>query len=187
MALVLKKRPANAGDVRDPDLLPGSGRSPWKGTGNPLQYSCLEDLMDRDDWWTTVHRVSKSRTWLKQLSMRAWVDWGWKEGETRVVFPLPPCINHCLQQQRQLLSGSSPSRLVSCLWVHQAFNYIMLFPLSLWYERQCLSNVVHLWISQHPRLSSKQSPHLCNQFPALIFSSAHTQGSLFLWVIQEKK
>ena len=47
--------------------MPGPGRSPRGGHGNPLQYSCLENLMDRGAWWFTVHRVTKSRTWLKWL------------------------------------------------------------------------------------------------------------------------
>ena len=47
MALGVKNPPANAGDVRDACLIPGSGRSPGGGDGNPLKYSCLEDLMDR--------------------------------------------------------------------------------------------------------------------------------------------
>ena len=48
--------------------VPGLGRSPGKGHGNPLQYSFLENPMDRGAWWATVHRVAKSRTWLKWLS-----------------------------------------------------------------------------------------------------------------------
>ena len=51
-----KNPPANAGDVRDVDLIPGSGRSPGEGNGNPLQYSCLENPMERG--WATVHRVT---------------------------------------------------------------------------------------------------------------------------------
>ena len=47
----IKNPPANAGDVRDASLIPGSGRSPGGGHGNPLQYSCLENLMDRGAWW----------------------------------------------------------------------------------------------------------------------------------------
>ena len=69
--VVLKKKknpPANAGDVRDVGLIPGSGRSPGEGNGNPLQYSCLENPMERGAWWATVHRVTKSRTRLKWLS-----------------------------------------------------------------------------------------------------------------------
>ena len=69
VAPVVKNLPANAGDVRDADSIPGSGKSPGGGNGNPLRYSCLENPMDRGAWWATVHRVTKSRTRLKQLSM----------------------------------------------------------------------------------------------------------------------
>ena len=55
----------------DPGLIPGSGRSPRGGHGNPLQYSCQENPRDGGAWWTTVHRVAKSQTWLKQLSVHA--------------------------------------------------------------------------------------------------------------------
>jgi len=48
-------------------LIPGSGRSPGEGNGNPLQYSCLENLMDRKAWWATVHGVAKSWTRLRWL------------------------------------------------------------------------------------------------------------------------
>ena len=65
---VVKNLPANAGDVRDSGLIPGLGSSPGEGNGNPLQYSCLENPMDRGAWRATVHRVAKSQTRLKQLS-----------------------------------------------------------------------------------------------------------------------
>ena len=57
MALMVKNLLANAGDVRDTGSIPGSGRSPGEGNGNPLQYSCLDNLMDRGAWRATVHRV----------------------------------------------------------------------------------------------------------------------------------
>ena len=60
VALVVKNLPANAGELRDAALIPGSGRSLGGGHGNPLQYSCLESPMDRGAWWATVHRVAKS-------------------------------------------------------------------------------------------------------------------------------
>ena len=60
VALVVKNLPANAGDVGDVGLIPGSGRSPGGGDGNPLQYSCLENPMDRGAWWATVRRITKS-------------------------------------------------------------------------------------------------------------------------------
>ena len=62
VALVVKNLPANAGDLRDASLIPSSGRSPGGGDDNPLQYSCLENLMDRGAWQATVHRVAKSQT-----------------------------------------------------------------------------------------------------------------------------
>ena len=62
---MIKNPLANAGDS---GFIPGSGRSPGMGNGNPLQYSCLENPMDRGAWWTTVHGVAKSRTRLNRLS-----------------------------------------------------------------------------------------------------------------------
>ena len=61
MALVVKKLPASAGDVRDSGLIPGLGRSPGGGHGNSFQYSCLENPMERGAWWATIHRVAKSQ------------------------------------------------------------------------------------------------------------------------------
>ena len=51
-----------AGDARTASLIPGSGRSPGIGNGNPLEYSCLENPMDRGAWWAIVHVVAESRT-----------------------------------------------------------------------------------------------------------------------------
>jgi len=59
VALELRNPPANAGDLRDTDSIPGSGRSPGEGNGNPLQYSCLENPMDRGAWQATVHGATK--------------------------------------------------------------------------------------------------------------------------------
>ena len=59
---------ANAGDVRDRNLIPRSGRSPGGGHGNPLQYCCLENPVDGGAWWATVHGVAKSRTRLSDFT-----------------------------------------------------------------------------------------------------------------------
>ena len=61
---VIRNLPANEGGTEDVGSIPGSGRSPGAGNGNPLQYSCLENPMDREAWQATVHRVAKSRTQL---------------------------------------------------------------------------------------------------------------------------
>ena len=70
-SLEVKNLPANAGDVRDVGSVPGLGRSPGGGHGNPLQDSCLENPMERGAWRATVHRVAQSQTLLKRLSTHA--------------------------------------------------------------------------------------------------------------------
>ena len=69
MAQVVKNLSASAGDIVDGGWIPGSGRSPAGGHGNPLQYSSLENPMDRGTWQATIHRVTKSQTQLKRPSM----------------------------------------------------------------------------------------------------------------------
>ena len=71
VVLVGKNPPANAGDIRDTGLIPGSGRSPGGAHGNLLQYSCLGNPMNRGAWQDTVYAVAKSQTWLKRLSTHA--------------------------------------------------------------------------------------------------------------------
>ena len=65
VVLVVKNLLANTGDTGDEGFIPGLGRSPGVGNGNLLQYSCLENPMDRGAWQTIVHNVAKSRTRLK--------------------------------------------------------------------------------------------------------------------------
>ena len=60
VAQYVKNQPANAGDSGDTGSIPGLGRSPGGGNGNPLQYSCLENLINREAWWVMVHRLTKS-------------------------------------------------------------------------------------------------------------------------------
>ena len=99
MALEVKNMPVNAGDIRDAGSNPKLGRSPREGNGSPLQYSCLKNPMDRRAWRAIVHRLTKSQTRLKWLSMQhTWFsmcthvaqimnssflnsDWNWKVGK----------------------------------------------------------------------------------------------------------
>ena len=61
---MVENPPASAGETGDVGLIPGSGRSPGEENGNPLQYSCLENPMDRVAWWATVQGLTKSQTCL---------------------------------------------------------------------------------------------------------------------------
>ena len=65
---VVNNPPANAGDARDKGSVPGLGRSPGRGHGNPLQDSCLENPVDRGAWWATVHRVAEELDMTQQLN-----------------------------------------------------------------------------------------------------------------------
>ena len=71
---MVKNIPASTGDVKDVDSTPGSGRSPGKGNGNPLQYYCLENPLDRGAWWDTVHGVAKSWTRLSDFTLTDNID-----------------------------------------------------------------------------------------------------------------
>ena len=72
MVLVVKKLPANTGDSRDTGSVPEWGRPPGEGNGNPLQYFCLENSMDRGAWWAAVPGAAKTQTPQKRLSTHAW-------------------------------------------------------------------------------------------------------------------
>ena len=69
---VVKNLPVNVGDTGDAGSIPELGRSSAEGNGNPLQYYCLKNPMDREAWWATVHGITKNQTWLKWLSMHAY-------------------------------------------------------------------------------------------------------------------
>ena len=68
MSLVAQRLKASAYNAGDLGSIPGSGRSPGEGNGNPLQYSCLENPMDGGAWWATVHGITKSQTGLSELT-----------------------------------------------------------------------------------------------------------------------
>ena len=71
---MVKNPPTNAGDLREEDSTPGLGRSSGRGHGNPLQYSCLGNPMDRGAWRATAHSIAKTQTRLKRLSTHAYID-----------------------------------------------------------------------------------------------------------------
>ena len=91
VVLVAKNLLANAGDIRDEGLIPGLVRSPEAANGNPLQYSCLENSIDRRTWQATVHRVTNSRTRPKLLGIKSLREhrihhFWWKSEEQKVAW-----------------------------------------------------------------------------------------------------
>ena len=65
---MVKNLPASVGDIRDVGSIPGSGRSPGGGHGNPLQFSCLENPMNRGSWWAMVHSIAENQIRLSDLT-----------------------------------------------------------------------------------------------------------------------
>ena len=97
---------ASACHVGDPGLIPGLGRSPGEGNGNPLQYSCLENPMDKEAWRATVHRVTKSQTQLSKFTLLHFTSL-----TTWVLMPVP-LLSHvplllCSQHSPTLVSPGS--------------------------------------------------------------------------------
>ena len=94
---VVKNLPANAGDAGDVGLIPGSGRSPGGGNGNPLQYSCLENPMDRGAWWATAHGVTQSQACLPTHAHEKQASPSHGKGPDRP----SACVSGLLQRQLQ--------------------------------------------------------------------------------------
>ena len=92
MSLVVKNPPAKARDIREVGSIQECGRSPGRGHGNPLRYSCLENPMDRGTWKAPVHRFTKSWAPLKQISMHAYI---WPPLLNLTLTPTPSCPFRC--------------------------------------------------------------------------------------------
>ena len=130
VARVVKNPPANAGGVRLEFSyvfpIPGSGRSPGEGHGNQLQYSCLENPMDRGAWRATVHRVPKSQTRLKRLSTH--VQWPWPPFLCTTSIPVnmpSPVLSYtyptkalAIAQKLECSRGPAVYSPAHCTWPH---------------------------------------------------------------------
>ena len=119
VVLMVKNLPASAGDVRDVVLTPGLGRFLGERHGNPLQYFYLGNPMDKGAWWATVHRVAKSQTWLKWLSMHTTHNWFALSGldwlsQTWLLLRFPSTV---AQAVFRVLSFSRKLKFPSWLWL----------------------------------------------------------------------
>ena len=110
MALVVKNLPANAGDARDMNSIPGSGRSRGVGNDTPLQYSCPENPMNRGAWQATVPGVAKSRTRLS--------SWAHPDGRSKVTLQRglrDSCSHLCNSLTHMIREGNGTPLQYSCL------------------------------------------------------------------------
>ena len=154
--IVVKTSSATAGDVRDAGLIPGSGRSPGGGNGNPLQYSCLENPMDRGAWRATVHKVRMSWTQAHNVETKCCEDfcirrihhlsalWPWASPFSALSLSSPrvqwgELINEVLYNFIQNEEGihSECGRFWCCLW-----EYFNSFPLHTQYPKGTCSTVL---------------------------------------------
>ena len=114
VTLLVKNLPTNSGDIRDAGLLPGLGRSPGEVNGNPLQHSCLEESMVRGAWQATIHRVSKTQTWLNLRSQHnmlfLWCQINTPPPKRRAYVPSPEEKEIHVPRKNFLNQGFSTSR-----------------------------------------------------------------------------
>ena len=139
LALAVKNPLDSTGAIRDPCLIPGSGRFPGGGHGNPLQYSCLKNPTDRGVWQATVRGVTKSSTWLKELSMQAHTmhmsgfkrsgkeEWDWKLGS---LGSLQMSLSDC--QHRGTQKPTTWFESCSLLWLLVTATITTICILSVW-------------------------------------------------------
>ena len=127
VALMVKNSPANAGDVRDAGLIPGLGRSPAGWNGNPLQYSCLKNPVDRGALWAIVHRVAKNQTWLKQpsmhISMHARVAVSMRNNQRTSINYLPSIFNATFRMACPCLRNPSGSLVHVCFFMTHILHF----------------------------------------------------------------
>ena len=138
---MIKNLSANAGDTRDTGSILGSGRSPGVGNGNPLQYSCLENPIDRGAWWVIDHQVAKSWTQLSLYAHTHTHTHTHTEGWRHAVSFHHICLLHvtsCLDDYTSLLpvqSCSPPTPALLTFYSGGAPHCLLIKPSSLrWYS-----------------------------------------------------
>ena len=156
VALVVKNPLANAGGIRVSVSIPELGRSPGGGHGKPLQYSCLDNPMDRGAWWAAVHWIAKTWTRLKQLSMHTCIEriqlltvmlqselFHW----VFICLSLQLGCKSCGDEDSSRCSVTSPR-----IWMHHLLKPHSLLIIVISYYREgnwglgmCRFNITYLW------------------------------------------
>ena len=147
VALVVKNPPANEGDVRDVGSVPGLQRSPGGGHGNPLQYSYLEDPIDRGVWWAIVHGVAKIWTRLKRMTTQR---------QPRRVFSV------------LLLFPQLQGNLGTCVFIMESHSMLLYFPQHHTAVAQCLVQDLRVCVCR----VSGEAERISLGFPSLPLTQA---------------
>ena len=144
VVLVVKNPPANAGELRDAGSIPGSGKSPGEGHGNPLQCSCLENPMDRGAWWAAVCGAAQSWTQLK------WFNTHSHCGENNEFLLMCLLATH-ISSLVKCVFGTSDKLAIRLLvfsfycWVFKSYSYILYTTLCQKYNLQIF--ILSLWLA----------------------------------------
>ena len=163
-------------------FIPGSGRSPGEGNGNPLQYSCLENPMDRGAWWATVHTVTKSQTRLKQLSMQNPYEYVSSVSWHSVRLCQPRGLErHWKKQHRNGLLFPVLGWSFPFLWHGSKPQGSSLSGQFLWHLREQLSEDHFILPRQYP-LSSDLQPRLSQDVCISCVGSNGFRPLLLLWL-----
>ena len=132
--------PANAGTSGDASSIPGLGRSPWGGHGNPLQYSCLEKAVDRGAWWTTVHGVTKELDTIQQVNKKKSL-----ENSTFDLFSCPlPFQGVYWEQNRFYWQSFRPPPYSPCYWPRVIWRN-WLWRLCFTWEPRCIQDYIEVF------------------------------------------
>ena len=134
-----------------------SGRFPGGGHGNPLQYSCLENPMDRGAWWATVHRVTKSWTWLKLLSthMHVCILWGQRMYKLSAAAAklLQSCLTLC-----DPVDGSPPGSPVPGILQARTLEWVAISFSNAWKWKVKGKSLSRIWLVVTPWTAAYQAP-----------------------------
>ena len=137
--VVIKSPPASAADVRDMVSIARLGRFPGGGYGNPLQYSCLENPMDRGDWRSIVHRVAQSHTWLKWLAAAA--------------KSLQSCLTLC-----DPIDGSPPGSPIPGILQARTLEWVAISFSNAWKWKVKGKSLSCVWLLATPWTTAYQAP-----------------------------
>ena len=144
---------ASACNAGDPDLIPGWGRSPGEGNGNPLQYSCLENPMDRGTWRATVHRVAKSRTRLSDFTFTFIFIIGYQIISAAAAKSLPSCPTLC-----DPIDGSSPGSPVPGILQARTLEWVAISFSNAWEWKVKVKLLSRVGLPATPWIATYQAP-----------------------------